>query len=149
MRERRCGTCPSRSPSDPVSSGLPLAQRCGCGGCTRTLRYTNRAQRCQKSAMVPNPLSPMARAPCVDGAIQTDQGGPGWNPELRGAPVDGEWESLSIMRGWLESSGRFISWHGRARGKEEIHRRVQGFPGGAKNRLLEFSTGLSRKLYLT
>jgi len=81
--------------------------------------------------------------------LRLTKAGSGWNPELCGAPVDGEWESLLIMRGRFESSGRFISWHGRARGKEEIHRRVQGFPGGARNRFLEFSTGLSRKLFLT
>lgn len=33
-------------PELPVSWGLPLAQRVGCGGCTRAIRYTNPHASC-------------------------------------------------------------------------------------------------------
>jgi len=39
---------PALTPEVPVSWGLPLAQRSGCGGCTRPVRYTNRACGCSK-----------------------------------------------------------------------------------------------------
>jgi len=52
--------------------------------------------------------------------LRLTKAGSGWNPELCGAPVDGEWESLLIMRGRFDSSGRSISLHGRAGGKREF-----------------------------
>jgi len=36
-------------PEVPVSWGLPLAQRFGCGGCTREIRYINWGRGCSKN----------------------------------------------------------------------------------------------------